>query len=141
MTNKHQNIEKYLQAKGMPMTTEKQVVGDNEMYYHSGELVYSLRIKKTFSSVASQYVFKEFFERFTSYKHIDFYLPGKVKPYKRTLLNNKEVPLMERYYEQGTWTRLYDVYIKPDFSLDHTIMYKFHGKKADINWDDPKFKV
>lgn len=114
------NFRRYIEYKGILYSDHNEIEGDNEVYYRRDERVYSLRFNP--------------YNFFKIYKHIDFFMSDYKRPYMRTYLDDSGVPIYERYYEVGTWNKLYDVFLNEDFSPDYTILYDLEGGSSVISW-------
>lgn len=108
----------------IPEATELEgtLVNDNIEFYKVDKKIYSIRVNlKT-----------------KSYQHLDFYLEGTKRPYKRAYLNQNRQISSVRYYELGTWQVNYDVYycpkLVPIYTVEHYLNKDNVEKMRYIDW-------
>lgn len=95
---------------------DREIVGENVLFYKDNQKVFSLRIDRDTKK----------------FVHIDFYSTQAKKPHKRVLLSNECVTFI-RYYEFNTWERNYDVILGKNFIPRYTKEYFENGNRW-IDW-------
>ncbi|HEY4400336.1 MAG TPA: hypothetical protein VGM95_07410 [Lactobacillaceae bacterium] len=100
------NLESYLQVESQRIGAQQSETQDNQLVFFKEEDIV-MRVKTIDGSV----------------RHVDTFLPGHYRPYKRTYVVAGAHVSFSRYYELDTWQRNYDVYLTSDFRPIFTRQY------------------